>query len=471
MSDRLRLEPGLVLGERFEIRHHLGSGGYGDVYAAVNTSLGTEVAIKVRGKGTPARFWREARLAARLESPFTVRVFDVGWQGELLYIVMERLRGRSLQSFLAEHGRLDQRRALTWCRQLSSALAEAHSMRLVHRDIKPSNVFICETAGGDQHVKLLDFGLAKDLVLEDDPDTTASGVLLGTPSYMSPEQVRGDTLTVHSDLWSVGVVLFEMLTGSRPFAGTTRAVTLVSILTDPAPRLSSTGCDASDEVERLVARCLRKLPSERHDSAEELRRQLDLLLSDTSTPPTAREIVTDSTQQSVSFTAIPRPSATTGGPLPHRRTPPLWLALGAVIALGAVLAVLASRPPFTNPVTRGTATKLEPTLPAPPASPVAPEPPPNASPSHATSPQRAALTTQPVQEPLPAPRGLGASPHTPHSLDASPRGSPHALRSSAPRRAEPGERLAPEAPPPASSGSNHAPPKPDQPPLIREPDF
>lgn len=466
MSDRQRLEPGLVLGERFEIRHHLGSGGFGDVYAAVNTSLGTEVAIKVRGKGTPARFWREARLAAKLESPFTVRIFDVGWQGDLLYIVMERLRGRSLQRFLAEHGRVDQRRALGWCRQLSSALAEAHSLRLVHRDVKPSNVFVCETAGGEQYVKLLDFGLAKELVVEEEPDITESGTLLGTPSYMSPEQVRGDALSVQSDLWSVGVVLFEMLTGKRPFDGATRAVTLVSILTDPAPRLASTGCDTSEEVERLVARCLRKLPSERYASAEELRGQLDHLLADTSTPPVAREVLTDSTQQSVSFTAIPRRAGSTRKAPPPKQEPRLWIALGSLIVLVGLLAFLASRQPLTNRMIRSTATELGPLPPATPtapaaptahALPIAPGPTAEVSSNDARKPERATWTTQPVHEA--APRDFGAS---------SPKGTPTPPGQ---RPAEPRERVStPETPPPPSTPSI-APTEPDQPRLILEPDF
>ena len=262
---------GQALAGGYRITSKLGEGGCGSVYAAENLLLRTEVAIKI-GKGPrgDARALREARAAAKLKSPYTVRVFDVGRLPDgLLFIVMELLPGRSLRDFLAAHGPLPPEQAGRWLAQACSALHEAHGEGLVHRDIKPSNLFVVEAPNVEPYLKLVDFGLAKSLEAPS-AESTESGAMVGSLPYMSPEQVRGAEVSVQTDIWGMGVVLYECLSGRRPFERDSASATAVAIASDPPRALAERAPGLPDLAYEIAARCLRKLPAERFDSAKSL---------------------------------------------------------------------------------------------------------------------------------------------------------------------------------------------------------
>jgi eukaryotic-like serine/threonine-protein kinase len=274
----MRLSPGARLGP-YEIRTLIGSGGMGEVYRAHDTRLGRDVAVKVLpdsvagDSGRLKRFEREARAAAALNHPGLLAVYDVGSHEGSPYLVSELLEGETLRQRLRS-GALPSSKALELAVPLARALAVAHQKGIVHRDLKPENVFL--TLGGQ--VKVLDFGLAK---LRPEMDaagseaataskSTDSGMVLGTVAYMSPEQVRGQATDAPSDVFSLGVLLYESLSGRRPFRGESAADVMSAILHQRPARLVDLDVAASPLLERIVERCLRKRPEERFQSAHEL---------------------------------------------------------------------------------------------------------------------------------------------------------------------------------------------------------
>ncbi len=271
-----QLRSGQILNGKYRIEEELGSGGFGCVYAAENLNLHTRVAIKLRREpGPDARLWREAQLAAGLRSPNSVRIFDVDRLADgTPYIVMEFLRGRTLREYLRDARRAPVERAVQWVLQVCSALSEAHAAGLVHRDIKPSNLFLVETGESPLLVKLVDFGLAKQVEAATSDTVTDSGVVVGSPAYMAPERVRAGVGTAQTDIWSVGVVLFEMLTGELPFEGATNSAMLASIVADPPRPLREVAPESSATLGAIIARCLRKRPEDRYVSVEALAQDL-----------------------------------------------------------------------------------------------------------------------------------------------------------------------------------------------------
>src|SRR5215831_4493650 len=253
-----------------------------EVYRARDTRLGRDVALKVVNEalaGDPElvrRFEQEARLAGSLNHPNLVAVYDVGVQDGAAYFITELLKGESLRERLS-HGRIPIQMALDWGAQLAQGLAAAHAQGIIHRDVKPENVFVTS----DGHVKLLDFGIAKlteqsrvegrhgilDDTVTPTGGATQTGAILGTPAYMSPEQVRGEPVDARTDIFSLGAVLYEILSGQRPFPSGSLVESGHAILHDnPAP--------LSDEVPPAVAhvarRCMEKDPSRRFQSASDL---------------------------------------------------------------------------------------------------------------------------------------------------------------------------------------------------------
>ncbi|HEX2454714.1 MAG TPA: protein kinase [Vicinamibacterales bacterium] len=251
----MTLQSGTRLGP-YEIESPLGTGGMGEVYKALDTRLDRIVAIKQLTPEYRERFEREARAIAALNHPHICQVYDVGPD----YLVLEYLEGQPVR------GPLPPGEAVRVAIQIAGALQAAHERGILHRDLKPANIMV--TTGGT--AKLLDFGVAKRLELAPDVTETTPGAVLGTPAYMSPEQVEGQPIDTRSDIFSFGAVLYEILAGRRPFAGQTTSEVIAEILRDDPPPLS-----APPALERVVMRCLAKKPADRYQTMAEVSRALE----------------------------------------------------------------------------------------------------------------------------------------------------------------------------------------------------
>ncbi len=287
------LEVGALIGEKYQLVGVLGRGGMGAVYEAIHRDIGARVAVKLlhpRSGDDPTmliRFRREARAAGSIGHPAIVRVHDIGQTDEgVPYQVMELLRGQSVGGLLAREGRIDPELAAYIACQLLSGLSAAHAAGVVHRDLKPENVFLTESGTLLPGVKILDFGISRAIGGEadviDGTRLTQDGSVLGTPEYMSPEQARGEERIDHrSDLYSVGVMLFECLTGVVPFRGVNYNSVLHRIVTDPAPSPREIRPEVPPALERLILRALSKHAEDRFASASEMFRALLPFVSDT----------------------------------------------------------------------------------------------------------------------------------------------------------------------------------------------
>ncbi|MGH9604316.1 MAG: bifunctional serine/threonine-protein kinase/formylglycine-generating enzyme family protein [Terracidiphilus sp.] len=272
--------PGTRVG-RYSIEGKLGSGGMGVVYRARDEKLERTVALKMlapsvlAGEEARRRFRREALALARLNHPHIAAVYDAGEQEGYDYIVMECVKGESLASRLRS-GRVSVRDATAIVLQIAEAMEEAHAQDVIHRDLKPANVML--TPKG--HVKVLDFGLARLLA---GPDATQSLIetqgLVGTPLYMSPEQALGKPVDSRSDLWSLGVLYYELLAGNPPFNGPSSLAVLQAITSVPVPSLRTARPDLPDEAVRIVTRALQKDPEERYPTAADFARDASNLLA------------------------------------------------------------------------------------------------------------------------------------------------------------------------------------------------
>jgi serine/threonine-protein kinase len=289
----MMLTPGTRLGA-YEILAPLGAGGMGEVYRARDTRLGRNVAIKVvseRLSDDPkalARFEAEARAVAALSHPNIVALHDVGRDNGIAFVVMELLEGEPLdRRMTAEH--LSWRQALEIAASIADGLASAHARGFVHRDLKPANIAVTR----DGVVKILDFGLARQdpftMHAETAGDTatvaTEPGTILGTLAYMSPEQVKGEPSDQRSDIFSLGCVLYEMLSGRQPFQGDTSAETLAAILRDQPAPLPDEGGGIRPRIDAVVRRCLEKDPERRFQSARDLAFALRDILGASQAPP------------------------------------------------------------------------------------------------------------------------------------------------------------------------------------------
>ena len=282
---------GVTLDGRFRIDKRLGAGGMGTVYRGTQTSIGREVAIKVihsrlsQRTEVVKRFLREAKLASRLNQPTTVTVIDFGQSEDgLLYLIMELLSGQTLAELIEAEAPLPLGRAAAIAVQLCDALEQAHAISIVHRDLKPSNVVVLD--GPRDVIKVLDFGLAKSLADDSATTITQSDAILGTPAYISPEAVLGRETDARSDLYSLGVILYEMIAGRLPFSAATANLMLTAHVSDP-PRPLPPEIDA--RARALIGQLLAKAPGDRPASAAEVRAGLEPLRSITTRaapPPT-----------------------------------------------------------------------------------------------------------------------------------------------------------------------------------------
>src|SRR5262245_8904285 len=277
----------------YQLLSPLGRGGMGEVHLALDTRLGRKVAVKLlpaeftTDNGRLRRFAQEARAASALNHPNIITIHEIGEiaieNGSLRYIVTEYVEGETLRQRMerAPRQRIDPPEAIDIALQIAAALSAAHEAGITHRDIKPENVM----ARRDGIVKVLDFGLAKltepgapapSFLVDTQAPTlqrvtsTESGVVMGTPRYMSPEQARGEKLDARTDIFSLGVTLYEMIAGRAPFAGTTPGEMIASILRDTPPTLAECMLDAPQELERIISKALRKDRAERYQTASEL---------------------------------------------------------------------------------------------------------------------------------------------------------------------------------------------------------
>src|SRR5712692_3431156 len=339
----MSLTSGTKLGP-YEIIAPLGAGGMGEVYRARDTRLGRDVALKILPDSFALdtdrlrRFEQEARAVAALNHPNILAVFDIGAHNQSQlnegqhngspFLVSELLEGESLRAVL-DRGALPQRKTIEYGVQIAQGLAAAHDKGIVHRDLKPENVFVSK----DGRIKILDFGLAKlaqkasAAAAESDGITltssdTAAGVVMGTASYMAPEQVRSESSEPRTDIFAFGAVLYEMLSEQRAFRRDTPAETMTAVLKEDPPELSDPGRPLSSALERIVRRCLEKNPEQRFQSARDLSFALSALSGTETSGP-------------VRATAAPR------------RVPLLfWLSIGlALAAVSAATWLVARRPP------------------------------------------------------------------------------------------------------------------------------
>jgi len=286
------LPPHTRLG-RYEILSQVGAGGMGEVYRARDGRLGRDVAVKVLPEAIAAdpeaasRFAREARAVAALSHPNVLALFDVGEQDGTSFVVTELLYGETLRHRITD-GPVPVRAAIDWAIQIAHGLAAAHDKGIIHRDLKPENLFVTRDGG----LKVLDFGLALQVILpEGSPDVTrlddgytSPGTVLGTVGYMSPEQARGQVVDHRADIFALGAIIFEMLSGRRAFQGRTSADTIAATVRDDPPELQGLNPSVPPGLVRIVQRCLAKDPAGRFHSSHDLALALDALSHDKGAP-------------------------------------------------------------------------------------------------------------------------------------------------------------------------------------------
>lgn len=276
---------GRTFDDKYRLDEKLGVGGMGTVYRATHLLIDRPVAIKVlnsrfvEDEAAQTRFRREARAAGRLQHPNAVTVTDFGTTTDgYVYIVMELLEGRTLRDVLAHDAPLDTARAVSLMLQISAAVGAAHEAGIIHRDLKPANIFIVHRTNAPASVKVLDFGIAKlaaeALEEEDHMTLTQVGVMIGTPRYMSPEQCDGIQLTPAADVYSLGIILYEMLTGMTPFSGSSPLAVAMKHSSSPPRPPREIVASIPEPIERIVLHALEKKPDHRPANAEEFRREL-----------------------------------------------------------------------------------------------------------------------------------------------------------------------------------------------------
>jgi serine/threonine-protein kinase len=357
---------GQVLSGRYLIQAKLGEGGMGAVYRAYHQGMDKALAIKVLQSGmsrdevATKRFQREAKSASRLDHEHCIRVTDFGETDDgLLYLVMECLEGRTLARALYEEGPLPAARVVAITTQVCLALAHAHELGIVHRDLKPDNVFLVARTGPADFVKVLDFGLAKLLEREGDGSIstlTEAGTVFGTPEYMSPEQAEGKPLSERTDLYSLGIVMYQMLTGLLPFQAASFVGILSKHITDtavaPCERRVDLGIPRA--LSDLVMRCLAKDPPLRPESAHALRQALgdaDLSPAETRVP---RDVANQAT---IDMPVHPLVTHATSQAAPKARRSErlLWAGLAIFIGLVGLALFLARDPPAPSAAAVATA--------------------------------------------------------------------------------------------------------------------
>ncbi len=276
---------GRTIAERYRIVELLGRGGMGVVYKVEHVHIGKFMAMKLlhgalaRERSTVQRFQREAEAASQLSHPNTVQVFDFGRSEGMMYLVMEYLEGEDLGQLIRREGHLDFVRAARITAQVCASVSEAHGAGIIHRDIKPENIFIQRGADGRELAKVLDFGLAKLRDNRGNITVTRAGHIVGTPYYMSPEQIRGEDVDARGDVYAIGAMLYKTITGTPPFVGNTPMAVLTKHLTEELELPSARSGEHIPEADAIIRKAMAKLPRDRFGSAEEFREALAAYLA------------------------------------------------------------------------------------------------------------------------------------------------------------------------------------------------
>ncbi|MBN8617099.1 MAG: protein kinase, partial [Deltaproteobacteria bacterium] len=358
------MQPGRVLGKAYRVERALGAGGVGAVFEAVQVRTGRRYAVKVllpeiaMREGAAKRFRREAEALAAVGHSGIVQIHDFDTEDDgTQFLVMDLLEGEDLATRIAREGALDLPLALRVLEEIGAALGAAHELGIVHRDLKPANVFLSRRPGAAERATILDFGLAKNLA-GPSVHLTATGVGLGTPLYMSPEQARGEDVDLRTDVYALGCILFEMLTGNAPFTGATISIVIAKILTEEPPLVSSLAKRPTPPaLDQVVRTALAKSASDRYPSARAFLDAVHRAAGDSSDRALAATAVSPGapapralTPQALPLTregleAVPsiRPAAIatseeTTRPIETRPAPPPspwpWIAVGVLVTLG-----------------------------------------------------------------------------------------------------------------------------------------
>ena len=344
----------VVLG-KYRVERSIGRGGMGEVYEATHTTLGSRVALKLplgqAATGTAgARLLREAQVAASLDPERVVRVLDVGVLGDgRPVLVLERLEGCTLADRLADGTPLEPIEAVDFTIGACLGLVEAHARSIVHRDIKPSNLFIARRRDGTSVVKVLDFGVAalRASTGEADVRLTDSHAPVGSPPYMAPEQLRGRDVDPRTDVWGLGVTLFELLSAERPFVGPTPAAIAAAIVADPPRRLADLRADVPRELLEIIRRCLEKEPDARPEHALALAIELAPLGSaqaraqvqavERASGPARETSEARPAPKHARVSSTPTQHASSADSPPTRERRPGWLWLGGLVLLAPIV--------------------------------------------------------------------------------------------------------------------------------------
>ena len=265
---------GRLLAGRYRLDKKIGEGGMGAIYKAVHTEMGRTCAIKLLthlspGNDAVARFKREAKMASRIDSAHAVTIYDSGQSDDgTLFLAMELIDGVALSRLLSQEGMLPPARAVHIASQIAEALSAAHSLEIIHRDLKPDNIMITRKGAASDYVKVLDFGIAKTVTDDSADNLTKTGFVLGTPVYMSPEQLLGEKLDPRSDIYSLAIIVYEMLSGRLPFEGDNQQSIMMKRITSEPVRISWVLPGVSDALERAVMDGLTREPAARTRSVE-----------------------------------------------------------------------------------------------------------------------------------------------------------------------------------------------------------
>ena len=415
--DALSLQPGHVLGGKYRIEARLAEGGMGVVLRATHLDLDCPVAIKLlrpehaTNEDVIGRLLAEARIAACLRSKHVNHVLDVGRAHDgLPYLVLEYMEGRDLGGHLELRGPLPPTEAVDYVLQACEALAEAHAVGIVHRDLKPENLFLAEEADGGFVLKVLDFGISKAPAIRRGGRTLTNPFeVVGSPTYMSPEQIRGAVVDARTDVWALGVVLHELCTGSLFFESESVTETFKRILDDrDVPPPFGDGPDA-ERLHEIIRRCLQRKADDRYANVVELADALGPLGSDALQPARVAKVAAAArarviarndpaapsnlpTPLALSTSNVERALAEGKLPFAPRRRWPQWLFAAAAVSVAAVglqHVLRAPDPPLTSAVT---APVTPPTTPLPPLATIAPTPTPVTAPTTSAAPRPERVT-------------------------------------------------------------------------------